>query len=299
MLLSESLYQALEASLKNLERPYLSIQSITPVSGGDINQAYRIKTSIDDYFVKVNNNQLAASMFLAEFNGLNLLRTPLGAAHVPQTFLVGNARGEGFLLMSWIDTSNKHDDPQQEALGRLLASLHRQHADAYGLDHDNFIGLLPQSNGFSTDWTDFFITQRLQKQLDLAGSILDGTDLREKFDRLFSRLADLYPSEPPSLLHGDLWNGNYLVDQSGTPVFIDPAVYYGHREVDIAMTKLFGGFSERFYDAYNEAYPLQPGWEARVNLWNLYPLLVHLNLFGMTYLKEIELRLTYVDTIVS
>ncbi|PPL03459.1 fructosamine kinase family protein [Parapedobacter indicus] len=288
MLLSESLYEALEASLKNLERPHSSIQSIGSVSGGDINRAYRIKTSTGDYFVKVNNDPLAASMFLAESNGLDILRNPLGAAHVPKTFLVGNARGEGFLLMEWIDTGNKHDAPQQEALGRLLASLHRRHADAYGLDHDNFIGPLPQNNGFSSDWTEFFIEQRLQKQLDMADQILDGTDLHKKFDRLFSRFADLYPCEPPSLLHGDLWSGNYLVDQLGTPVFIDPAVYYGNREVDIAMTKLFGGFSERFYDAYNETYPLQHGWEERVDLWNLYPLLVHLNLFGRSYLRAIQ-----------
>jgi len=291
MLLSESLYQALEASVKNLEGQHSSIQSVLPLSGGDINRAYRIKTPIGNYFAKVNDSPVATSMFLAESNGLDVWRNALGAAHVPQTFLVGNVRGEGFLLMEWIDTSDKYDVPQQEALGRLLASLHRQQANAYGLDHDNFIGTLPQNNSFSTDWTDFFIEQRLQKQLDMAGQTLKGTDLRKKFDHLFSRLADLYPSERPSLLHGDLWSGNYLIDQTRKPVFIDPAVYYGLREVDIAMTKLFGGFPERFYDAYNESYPLQHGWEERVDLWNLYPLLVHLNLFGSSYLRAIENRI--------
>lgn len=288
MLLSESLYQALEASLRGLAPHKLIIQSIAPVSGGDINRAHRVKTVTGDYFVKVNDYAQATPMFLAESRGLALLANALGSSHTPQTVSVGNARGEGFLLMGWIDTGDKYDIPQQEALGRLLASLHRQHADAYGLDHDNFIGTLPQHNNFSTDWADFFIEQRLQKQLDLASQILGGTDLRKKFDLLFSRLASLYPYEPPSLLHGDLWSGNYLVDRMGTPVFIDPAIYYGHREVDIAMTKLFGGFSERFYDAYNEAYPLQHGWEKRVGLWNLYPLLVHLNLFGNSYLSALE-----------
>jgi len=287
MVLSESLYQVLEASLKNRERPYSSIQSVAPVSGGDINRAYRIKTSIGTYFVKANDNPMATTMFLAESRGLDLLRSALGTANAPETYAVGNAHGEGFLIMEWIDTGDKHNGLHQEALGRLLASLHRNHADTYGLDHDNFIGSLPQHNDFSTDWTDFFIAQRLQRQLDLAGRMI-GTGLLKKFDRLFSRLPELYPTERPTLLHGDLWSGNYLVNPSGTPIFIDPAIYYGHREVDIAMTKLFGGFSERFYAAYHEVYPLQHGWEDRVYLWNLYPLLVHLNLFGVSYLNAIE-----------
>lgn len=288
MLLSESLYQALEAAVKNLEGQHSFIQLVIPVSGGNINRAYRIKTPIGDYFAKVNDNPMATPMFLAESKGLDLWRSVLGGAHVPQTFLIGNVRGEGFLLMDWIEAGDPYTARQQEALGGLLASLHRQQADAYGLDYDNFIGRLPQNNTFSIDWTTFFIEQRLQKQLDMAGTILEGTDLRKKFDHLFSHLADLYPAERPSLLHGDLWSGNYLVDRMGKPVFIDPAVYYGLREVDIAMTKLFGGFSERFYAAYNEAYPLQHGWEDRVDLWNLYPLLVHLNLFGSSYLNAIE-----------
>jgi len=258
------------------------------VSGGDINRAYRIKTATGDYFMKVNNNAQATPMFLAESEGLVLLANTLGSSHVPQTHFFGNAHGEGFLIMEWIDTGEKHTDHSQEALGRLLASLHRQQADTYGLDHNNFIGQLPQCNARTSSWTDFFIEQRLQKQLELARTLVDGTRLPRGFDRLFSNLDDLYPSERPALLHGDLWSGNYLVDTTGTPILIDPAVYYGHREVDIAMTKLFGGFSKGFYDAYHETYPLQHGWEERVDLWNLYPLLVHLNLFGRSYLRAIQ-----------
>ncbi len=288
MVWSEPLYQALQASLDDHEQQGARIASVAPVSGGDINRAYRIKTATNDYFVKVNDRPEAMPMFLAESTGLALLRKAVGTAHVPQTLGVGNARGESFLLMAWVNTGDKYNDATQESLGRLLAKLHRQQADTYGLDHDNFIGRLPQSNAPSADWTDFFITQRLQKQLDSARHHLEGTDLLKQFDRLFSRLADRYPTEPPSLLHGDLWSGNYLVDAAGHPVLIDPAVYYGHREVDIAMTQLFGGFSERFYAAYHEAYPLQQGWRERVPLWNLYPLLVHLNLFGRSYLSEIR-----------
>src|SRR5690606_20308191 len=142
MLLSESLYQALEASLKGLSPHNLPIRSIVPVSGGDINRAYRIKTAARDYFVKVNNHAQATPMFLAESKGLALLANTLVSSHVPQTISVGNAHGEGFLLMEWIDTGDKLSDRYQEALGRLLASQHRQQADRYGLDHDNFVGQL-------------------------------------------------------------------------------------------------------------------------------------------------------------
>ncbi|WP_353197236.1 fructosamine kinase family protein [Parapedobacter defluvii] len=288
MILSESLYHALEASLKNLEQQRPSIQSVIPIAGGDVNRAYKIQTSKGNYFVKVNSHPMATRMFLAESNGLDRLRDASGPAHVPQTFFTGQAQGESFLLMRWINAGDKHGPDQQEALGRLLASVHRRQADTYGLDQDNFIGPLPQHNTPTANWDDFFIGQRLQRQLELAEQVLDGTDLWKQFDFLFSRLANLYPAESPSLLHGDLWSGNYLVDQTGTPLLIDPAVYYGHREVDIAMTRLFGGFSERFYTAYNEVYPLQHGWEKRVDLWNLYPLLVHLNLFGDAYIPAIR-----------
>ncbi len=294
MILSQSLYQALETAIKEVAPYDYHIRSIAPVSGGDINRAYHVKTQQSNYFVKVNDVAYATHLFLAESKGLAILRNASSEIHAPQPFTVGYAHGEAFLLMEWINPEDKTGDESQEKLGRLVAILHRQQANVFGLDHDNFIGRLPQTNHQSTHWTDFFIQQRLQKQLDMAQRHLSGTSLQQQFDSLFFRLDSLYPDEPPSLLHGDLWGGNYLITSGTQPVLIDPAIYYGHREMDIAMTKLFGGFSQRFYAAYQEAYPLEPDWEQRIDLWNLYPLLVHLNLFGTTYLQPIQRSLNHV-----
>ncbi|WP_079716153.1 fructosamine kinase family protein [Parapedobacter luteus] len=285
--LSESLFQALEAAIKATAPGDFRIQRVVPVSGGDINRAYQLQTKSGRYFAKVNDAPQAPQMFVAESTGLAMLRQTVGI-RAPQPFMAGQAHRDAFLLMEWIDAAGKHSEAGQAALGRMLAALHSQHRETFGLDHDNFIGRLPQANTPSADWTAFFIGQRLQKQLDIAQHTYSQAGLRASFDRLFARLGSLYPQEPPSLLHGDLWGGNYLVDAAGQPALIDPAVYYGHREADIAMTKLFGGFSTHFYAAYHEAYPLQAGWEARMDLWNLYPLLVHLNLFGASYLGAIQ-----------
>lgn len=292
MILSAPLFQTILAAIGDTSPGDFRVKSVVPISGGDINRAYRIQTQSAAYFVKVNDMAHANRMFLAESNGLALLRRVQGV-RVPHTFTLGHAEGDAFLLMEWLDTATNHKDTHvaQERLGRMVAKLHQQQSATYGLDHDNFIGTLSQSNALTADWTEFFINHRLQKQLDMAGPYVGGTGLQKQFEQLFDRLDSLYPSAFPSLLHGDLWGGNYLITGQGEPVLIDPAVYYGHREVDIAMTKLFGGFSERFYSAYHEAYPLQPGWEDRVDLWNLYPLLVHVNLFGNSYLGSVQRHL--------
>ncbi|WP_436833445.1 fructosamine kinase family protein [Parapedobacter sp. DT-150] len=291
MILSQSLMQALEIALKDVAPRDYRVQSFAPISGGNVNRAFQLSNRQGRYLVKTNGDPQAMYMFLTESKGLTLLREATAAIHVPQPLTVGHADGEAFLLMAWVDAGDKQQPAAQEALGRLLATLHQRHGTTYGLDHDNFIARLPQDNTPSTDWTDFFISQRLQKQLDMAGEQLDA-GLRKQFDRLFLRVAELYPQELPALLHGDLRSDNYLIDATGQPLLIDPAVYYGHREVDIAMTKLFGGFSDRFYAAYDEVYPLQPDWEARVDLWNLYPLLVHVNLFGNAYLGPLRQALS-------
>ncbi|MFC3199372.1 fructosamine kinase family protein [Parapedobacter deserti] len=288
MILSQSLMEALEAALQNAAPRDHQIQSVAPIHGGDVNRAFQLSTRQRRYFVKTNNGQKAMPMFLAESKGLTLLKEATSAENIPEPLMVGHTHGEAYLLMTWVDEADKHRGAGQEALGRLLATVHRRRDATFGLDHDNFIGPLIQTNRPSTDWTDFFINQRLREQLKTAQSQLEGTHLLERFDRLFARLTNLYPQEPPSLLHGDLWSGNYLINSTCRPVLIDPAIYYGHREVDIAMTKLFGGFSARFYAAYNEVYPLQPDWERRTDLWNLYPLLVHLNLFGGSYLGPLK-----------
>jgi fructosamine-3-kinase len=173
-----------------------------------------------------------------------------------------------------------------------LAKLHEVKSDQYGLDHDNYIGSLAQSNTKHPDWKSFFITERIQPQLKLAmeKGLID-MEMIKQFESFFDHFDDLIPEEPPALLHGDLWNGNYLVSNSGKAALIDPAVYFGHREMDLAMTKLFGGFDAEFYQAYNEKFPLKKGWEKRIPIHNLYPLLVHVNLFGSGYVSQIKLIL--------
>jgi len=287
MILTQPLVQALDAALKDASPGDHRIQSIVRVAGGDINRAYCLITQQHRYFVKINGDDSAFSMFLTEKRGLELLQKATDAGHFPETLAAGYAKNDAFLLMHWIDAGDKQQAGAQEALGRVLASLHQRQTDRFGLDHDNYIGRLPQINAQAANWTAFFIERRLQKQLDMAGYRI-GAGLKTQFERLFRRLPELYPSERPSLLHGDFWGGNYLIDTVGRPILIDPAPYYGHREMDIAMTMLFGGFSERFYAAYQEAFPLQPGWKSRVNLWNLYPLLVHFNLFGDNYLNQLK-----------
>ena len=206
------------------------------------------------------------------------LRTKGGAPYLALELLVSRGRRPSF----------------DEELGQGLAALHRFGAPRFGLDHDNFIGSLPQSNRPAARWVDFFRAERLEPQL--ARAVSSGRadrDLRRGFERLFFRLPELVPpEEPPSRLHGDLWAGNLHVDDAGAPCLIDPAAYAGHREMDLGMMRLFGGYSERTFAAYAEAFPLAPGAEERVPLHQLYPLMVHVNLFGGGYGASVERILT-------
>jgi fructosamine-3-kinase len=189
-----------------------------------------------------------------------------------------------FILMEFISSS----EPSCRFFGdfgQRLARLHRNQIELYGLDYNNYMGSLHQNNCFHSGWVDFFIEERLDKQVQLAVNkgLLAETAMKQ-FDRFYTRLDELLVEEPPCLVHGDLWCGNFIVSEKGEACLIDPAVYYGNREVDLAMSTLFGGFSPDFYNAYNEEYPLIPGWKDRLELYNLYPLLIHLNLFGSGYL---------------
>ncbi|HEY4158698.1 MAG TPA: fructosamine kinase family protein [Polyangiaceae bacterium] len=259
------------------------------VSGGDINDAFALRfTDGARAFLKTNAHAPAA-MFAAEARGLGLL-AEAGALRVPRVIASsppGAARG--FLLLEWVEAARPGQRFDEE-LGRGLAALHRAHLPSFGLDHDNFIGRLPQSNRAHDDWVDFLRSERLGAQLELAvESGRASGALRRGFERLFEKLPELVgPREPPARLHGDLWGGNLLVGERGEPCLIDPAVYGGHREIDLAMMRLFGGFGPRVFDAYHEAYPLAPGHAERVALYQLYPLLVHVNLFGGGYARSVE-----------
>jgi fructosamine-3-kinase len=194
-----------------------------------------------------------------------------------------------YLVLEYLDPGRPTGD-FDERVGRGLAALHRAGPERFGLDHDNFIGRLPQSNTPCDDWAEFYQSRRLEPQLRMASDRgLADTAMRRDFDRLFARLTErVGPKEPPARLHGDLWGGNLHRDGHGEPVLIDPAVYGGHREVDLAMMRLFGGFSARVFAAYAEAWPLAAGHEERVSLYQLYPLLVHVNLFGGGYVGSVK-----------
>ena len=262
-------------------------QMVLPLGGGSINQVYKVILSDQTLVMKVNRNNKYPGMFLAEAKGLQLLRQP-DAPYVPEVIaqsVIGNYQ---FLLLEYLDKAPRRKD-YSERFGCSLAALHRNTHTYFGLDHDNRMGALEQFNHQHTDCVSFFIQQRLMPQVKLA---LEKKNIEsvhaQLFDRLYAKLPQLIPSEPPALIHGDLWAGNVMDGPDGDACLIDPAVAYSHSEADIAMTMLFGRLDDEFYTAYHEAFPLSPGWEERVDLWNLYPLLVHVNLFGRSYWTETE-----------
>lgn len=266
--------------------------------GGDINEAYQVRFS-DGRVVFVKTHPRAdARLFPTEARGLAWL-AEARALRVPQVlaFSAEDVPGPRFLVLEWLRRAERVAD-FDERLGRGLAALHRVEPPGFGLDHDNFIGRLPQVNTPAGDWAEFYAERRLRPQLRLAR---DAGHLDSSLAQQLGRLIDVLPTivgppEPPARLHGDLWGGNLHVDERGEPVLIDPAVYGGHREVDLAMMKLFGGFGPRVFAAYDEAYPLAPEHEDRVPLYQLYPLLVHVNLFNGSYvgsLRQAVSRLTH------
>ncbi len=267
-----------------------AVTSSRPLGGGDINEAFEVKLA-DGRVVFVKTNARAPrAMFPAEARGLAWLGEAR-ALRVPEVLAVSREVGDEppFLALEMI-ASGRRVSGFDEELGRGLAALHRFGAPSFGLDHDNFIGRLPQDNTPCDSWPELYRTRRLEPQLRMAQDRgLASKRMRRGLEELFGRLeAIVGDPEPPARLHGDLWGGNLHVDESGHPCLIDPAVYGGHREVDLAMMQLFGGFGARVFDAYDEAHPLQPGWRDRVPLYQLYFLLVHVNLFGSGYVSSVE-----------
>ncbi|NGP75311.1 fructosamine kinase family protein [Balneolaceae bacterium YR4-1] len=266
-----------------------SIESATRVSGGSINEAAKLDIEkIGPAFLKWNRTA-DPDMFEKEVTGLKLLRDAETGLRVPDVILQGTVDGNtGYLLLEFIEDGRPGIQSAQE-FGEQLAALHDHHGDSYGLDEDNYIGRLPQSNNRHNDWTNFFIDERMEPQLRMA---LESGKFRSSitgaFNNMYRELDEIFPEERPSLLHGDLWGGNYFYDTDGGPVIYDPAVYYGHREIELAFTHLFGGFSSAFYEAYDNVLPIEPGFGQRKEIYNLYPLLVHTNLFGGSYARQVE-----------
>lgn len=264
----------------------LKIKEVQFKAGGCINNAVQLRTEEGDFFIKWNEG-IEEDMFAAEANGLRLLRAG-GSLCIPEVLGLGKIGQKHYLLLEYIDSRYPQENYWEE-LGHKLALQHQQTAKNFGLEDNNYIGRLPQNNEPMSKWVDFFRERRLNVQLGLAiyNGLVD-KKFADRFKSLYPQLPELLPEEPPALLHGDLWSGNVMVGAVGEPCLIDPAVYFGHREAELAFTELFGGFDPRFYSAYQEAKPLEQGYEERKNIYNLYPLMVHVNLFGTSYLSGVE-----------
>jgi fructosamine-3-kinase len=275
---------------KLLHEKYLrsvTLESFSFVGGGCINNSGRLHTSIGVFFIKWNDVRKFPGMFEAEAKGLTRLAAA-NAIDVPKVIGYGKAVSYQFILIEFVESVSRSKKYWAQ-LGDQLAALHRNTSHNFGLDHQNYIGSLKQFNDHQNSWVQFFIEQRLNMQVKLAvDKGLADKSWTKKFEHLYAVLPATLPEEQPALLHGDLWSGNLIVNKTGAPCLIDPAVYYGSREAEIAFTKLFGGFDGEFYCAYEDVFPLTPGFMERVNIYNLYPLLVHVNLFGGHYINEVN-----------
>jgi len=256
-----------------------------PVGGGCINAAWRLESADGPVFLKTNSAR-RQDMFEAEADGLAAL-AQAGGVRAPAVIGTGVAGADAWLMLEWIEPG-RATAATEEALGRGLALQHRARGQAFGWHRDNWIGATPQENSATGDWADFFAQHRLVPQLDLLeiGGLAGGLIANGR--RLVEAVPELLAGHAPaaSLLHGDLWSGNWTTDAAGDPWLYDPAVYYGDREADLAMTRLFGGFGQRFYAAYEDAWPLPTGAGLRADLYNLYHVLNHVNLFGSGYLAQ-------------
>jgi protein-ribulosamine 3-kinase len=266
------------------------VETSFATSGGSINQTQVLKlTNGQRVFLKQNPSP-PTDFFLAETRGLKLLAQAKNGPRIPKPIAVQSGARPTFLLLEYIESSSE-DENFAERLARSLAELHRTSQEHYGLDHDNYIGSTPQKNALEKDGIVFFREQRIDFQRKLARrSGLLPVAIDKKIDLLCDDLGKFLnvSGEKPALSHGDLWSGNYFPDSKGKPCIFDPAVYYGLREADLAMTELFGRLPQKFYDVYQEVFPMNPGYEERKDLFNLYHLLNHLNIFGSSYLSSVQ-----------
>jgi fructosamine-3-kinase len=280
-----NIWQEIEQSLSATTGGRLHLQSPRSVGGGDINQAYRVESAQGPFFVKLNDAD-RLDMFAAEAEGLEEL-SQAESLRIPRPVTWGVAGRQAFLVLEFLEFGGSGS---MAALGEGLAAQHRVTADEFGWYRDNTIGSTRQPNRHSSDWVTFWAEQRLGFQVGLAVARGAGQQLQERSALLIEALPALMDGRRPeaSLLHGDLWSGNYAYTRAGEPAIFDPAVYYGDREADLAMTELFGGFGREFYAAYQHAWPLDSGYRTRKKLYNLYHILNHYNIFGGGYLGQAQ-----------
>lgn len=281
------MWQAIGKAIRVATGEDFTVRKCRAIGGGCINSTYSVEDGARRFFVKVNRVS-GLAMFEAEADGLREI-AGAGVIRVPHPVCAGVAEDSAFLVLEVIDFSSGRRG-RAEDLGRRLADMHRVSATQYGWRRDNTIGSTPQVNTPADSWPEFWRCRRIGRQLALAADNGYGGALQRKGERLLARLDGFFAGYAPlpSLLHGDLWGGNYAYAATGEPVIFDPAVYYGDREADLAMTELFGGFPEAFHAAYREAFPLDSGYPMRKALYNLYHILNHLNMFGEGYLGQAE-----------
>lgn len=258
----------------------------TPVGGGSINDTYRVDAGNNRYFCKINSHSKFPGLFESERQGLELLKAQ-NVIRIPAVIGSTVAEDSQVLVLEWIEQGMRTAN-FWKLFGEQLAALHAVQEESFGLETDNYMGALVQYNQPYKDWNEFFIHRRLDPQIKLAldAGLLSKQEAHQ-FENLYQKLPGIFPPTQPSLLHGDLWSGNFLCDDKGRPVLIDPAVYYGHPAIDLAMTTLFGGFDKAFYESYNHFVPFPPNYPEQWEVCNLYPLLIHLNLFGESYKSAI------------
>lgn len=285
-------WKKIEQEISQFHTHEFVLKNQASIAGGSINQAMRIEGVINgeakQFFIKFNQKD-ALPMFQAEADGLRELQNT-AAISTPDVICLGEA-GQSYLVLQYLDLGPGNTD-SATLLGKQLAMLHKSslNGTTFGWGQDNTIGLTPQINRTADNWIDFWREHRLGFQLELAKNNGASHGLLAKGEKLQNRLEALFQDYAPeaSLLHGDLWSGNFGYLQNGEPVLFDPAVYYGDREADLAMTELFGGFPREFYAAYNDAWPLHTGYAVRKYLYNLYHILNHFNLFAGGYDSQAE-----------
>lgn len=283
-MLNRSLVNHIENCLRRELYTKVDAINVKRVRGGDINDTYQLIANGKKYFLKINSSIKHPLMFVTEHKGLEILKKASNFS-VPEVYFTGEHEKTCFLLMEWMDLSSKGD---WQEFGVSLANLHQNKSEYFGLDHDNFIGSLPQTNKQTILWSEYYADQRILPLFKIAfdQGKFENSD-EQHLMQFINRIDEIYPREKASLLHGDLWSGNADFC-NGKPAVFDPAVYYGHREMDLAMTLLFGGFPSEMYQSYHETYPLERSWKERIEISQLYPLLVHAILFGESYASQVK-----------
>jgi len=257
---------------------------IEKLAGGDINDVFKVVDRDKEFTLKVNSKADFPLMFEKEKVGLELLNSTFAT---PEVYRVGEYENHQFLELQYLPKSAKNESFWSDFADKL-AKTHKKSEITFGFHENNFIGSLVQINDQKATWSDFLIECRLNPMIEMAVNAGEVNYVEAKIiEKFYSRVNEIYPKEMPALLHGDLWGGNYLSAQEG-PVLIDPAVYYGHREMDLGMMHLFGGFDSELFEVYHEIYPLEKDWKSRIQCNQLYPLLVHVNLFGRSYWEQVH-----------